>query len=162
MTPSISNSTALTTLYCYDNQLTSLDVSNNTALTTLWCYYNQLTSLDVSNNTALTRLDCSPMDVNGVNQLATLYIAQDQEIPHITSDRNASYIPEGTEIIVDSDDTGAINLSSSNGDYVSPYWTSGYEATFYNVNVPNVGESQPDNCLFQSDINASFVTYSPS
>ena len=41
--------TALTTLYCNYNQLTSLDVSQNTALTTLYCNYNQLTSLDVRN-----------------------------------------------------------------------------------------------------------------
>ena len=44
--------TALTSLYCSGNELTSLDVSKNTALTGLWCYDNQLTSLDVSNNTA--------------------------------------------------------------------------------------------------------------
>ena len=37
--------TALTDLYCYYNQLTSLDVSQNTALTLMWCDYNQLTTL---------------------------------------------------------------------------------------------------------------------
>ena len=54
----LSNNTALTKLTCYDNQLTSLDLSNNTALTELTCYDNQLTELDVSNNTELTFLDC--------------------------------------------------------------------------------------------------------
>ena len=54
----VSNNTALTSLYCYGNQLTSLDVSNNTALTILYCYSNELTSLDVSNNTALDWLYC--------------------------------------------------------------------------------------------------------
>ena len=54
----VSQNTALTELSCYSNQLTSLDVSHNTALTTLNCYDNQLTSLDVSHNTALTWLDC--------------------------------------------------------------------------------------------------------
>ena len=34
--------TALTDLYCYWNQLTSLDVSKNTALTWLDCYSNQI------------------------------------------------------------------------------------------------------------------------
>ena len=48
--------TALTWLYCYDNQLETLDVSKNTALTGLWCYNNQLETLDVSKNTALTGL----------------------------------------------------------------------------------------------------------
>jgi hypothetical protein len=51
----------LDTLYCYINQLTSLDVSNNTALKSLWCGSNQLTSLDVSNNTALEYLYCISM-----------------------------------------------------------------------------------------------------
>ena len=41
--------TALTSLFCNNNQLTSLDVSQNTALTSLFCNYNQLTSLDVRN-----------------------------------------------------------------------------------------------------------------
>jgi Leucine-rich repeat (LRR) protein len=49
---------ALTTLNCWSNQLTSLDVSANTALTTLDCQYNQLTSLDVSSSTSLQYLYC--------------------------------------------------------------------------------------------------------
>ena len=53
----VSGNTALTYLYCRDNALTSLDVSNNIALTTLHCYRNQLTALDVSNKTALTNLN---------------------------------------------------------------------------------------------------------
>ena len=40
--------TALTSLKCYENQLTSLDVSGFTALTFLSCYSNKLTALDVS------------------------------------------------------------------------------------------------------------------
>ena len=62
--------TALTTLYCSENQLTSLDVSKNTALTTLSCSSNQLTSLDVSKNTALTELYCNS------NQLTSLDVSK--------------------------------------------------------------------------------------
>ena len=58
--------TALTDLYCGDNQLTSLDVSQNTALMWLWCYANQLTSLDVSHNTKLTYLSCYKNQINNV------------------------------------------------------------------------------------------------
>ncbi|MEW4923622.1 T9SS type A sorting domain-containing protein [Algibacter sp. 2305UL17-15] len=54
----VSNNSALTHLTCSSNSLTSLDVSNNTALTSLYCSINNLTSLDVSNNTALTTLFC--------------------------------------------------------------------------------------------------------
>ena len=38
----IEHFTALTTLYCYRNQLTSLDVSKSTALTELVCFRNQI------------------------------------------------------------------------------------------------------------------------
>ena len=52
---------ALSIVYCYSNQLTSLDVSQNTALTRLKCSdNNQLTSLDVrnGNNTNIIYLKC--------------------------------------------------------------------------------------------------------
>ena len=72
----IEDFTALTTLYCYSNQLTTLDVSQNTALTYLNCNNNQLTSLDVSNNTALTSLSCylnhlTSLDVSSNTVLTT-------------------------------------------------------------------------------------------
>ena len=65
----IEDFTALTGLYCNDNQLTSLDVSTNTALTTLGCGSNNLTSLDVSQNISLTQLWCS------VNQLTSFDVS---------------------------------------------------------------------------------------
>ena len=66
----VSKNTALTKLYCKKNQLTVLDVSKNTALTYLRCNDNQLTSLDVSKNTALTKLYCSN------NQLTSLDVSK--------------------------------------------------------------------------------------
>ena len=57
--------TALTTLNCSENRLTSLDVSKNTALTRLYCHNNQLTTLDVSNNTALTSSLCFSNQIKG-------------------------------------------------------------------------------------------------
>lgn len=65
----IEGFTALKTLYCYYNQLSSLDVSKNTALAYLACYSNQLTSLDISNSTVLRHLDCSN------NQLTSLDVS---------------------------------------------------------------------------------------
>ena len=55
----VSKNTELKELYCSKNRLTSLDISNNTALEDLSCDSNQLTSLDVSKNAAITRLNCS-------------------------------------------------------------------------------------------------------
>ncbi|SVB16814.1 uncharacterized protein METZ01_LOCUS169668, partial [marine metagenome] len=77
----IEDFTALTSLYCNNNQLTVLDVSSNTALTGLDCGYNQLTALDVSNNTALTELECHNNQLlhlnmkNGVTDQLTEFIA---------------------------------------------------------------------------------------
>ena len=66
----VRNNTALTVLSCHSNQLTTLDVSNNTALKDLYCYNNQLTTLNVSKNTALTILSCKS------NQLTTLDVSK--------------------------------------------------------------------------------------
>ena len=78
----ISNNTALTELTCYNNQLTSLDVSKNTALTELTCYNNQLTSLDISKNTALTELHC------GSNQLTSLDISKNTALTELSCNHN--------------------------------------------------------------------------
>jgi hypothetical protein len=66
----VSYNTALGRLFCYDNQLTALDLSKNTALQELGCSGNQLATLDVSYNTALINLYCYD------NQLATLDLSK--------------------------------------------------------------------------------------
>ena len=68
--------TNITSLSCYQNKLTSIDVSKNTALTQLDCGSNQLTQLDVSKNMALTELWCSS------NQLTTLDVSNNNSINH--------------------------------------------------------------------------------
>ena len=75
--------TALQTLECYSNQLTSLDISGNTALKSLDCAKNQLAALDVSQNTALESLDCADnqlttLDVNRNTALKSLDCAKNQ------------------------------------------------------------------------------------
>jgi Leucine-rich repeat (LRR) protein len=69
--------TALETLWCYRNQLTSLDVSKLTKLQGLSFHTNQLTSLDVSALTNLQTLSCqnnqlSSLDVSELTNLQTL------------------------------------------------------------------------------------------
>lgn len=90
----ISDSAVLTTLDCYSCALETLDLSNNVALTRLYCYSNLLESLDISNNTAITSLDCSPNE-----NLTKLYMKEGHTISKINSSRNASNIPEATDII---------------------------------------------------------------
>ena len=78
----VSNNTALTSLSCYGNQLTALDVSSNTALEDLYCYDNQLTALDVSNNTALTYLYCYG------NQLTALDVSSNTALTYLSCGGN--------------------------------------------------------------------------
>ena len=54
----IETFTTLTQLFCYNNQLTSLDVASNTSITRLWCHDNSITVLDVTQNPALTYFFC--------------------------------------------------------------------------------------------------------
>ena len=74
--------TALTDLYCWFNQLTSLDVSKNTALQVLDSSFNQLTSLDVSKNTALKVLDLSS------NQLKSLDVSKNTALEEMYCEFN--------------------------------------------------------------------------
>ncbi len=78
----LSKNTALTNLSCSDNKLTSIDLSKNTALTSLNVAYNQLTSLDLSKNTALTNLSCTK------NQLSMLDFSACKNITSISCDQN--------------------------------------------------------------------------
>ena len=61
--------TELKLLHCGSNQLTSLNVNRNTKLEQLYCYQNNLTSINVSNNTNLLTLNCS------YNQLTSLNVS---------------------------------------------------------------------------------------
>ena len=93
----------LTTLICYNNQLTSLDVSKNTGLLTLSCYENNLTSLDVSQNTKLEELLCgknqlTELDVRNntalwclscyENKLTSLDVSQNTQLEQLDCGRN--------------------------------------------------------------------------
>ena len=74
----LSKNTALQLLFCYDNQLTTLDLPETTSLTSLFCSDNQLTTLDVSKNTALTSLSCFN------NQLTTLDVSKNTALTSLS------------------------------------------------------------------------------
>ena len=78
----VSKNTALKELWCDGNQLISLDVSKNTALTHLYCFDNRLTSLDVSKNTALTDLECDS------NQLTYLDVSKNTTLTELSCGHN--------------------------------------------------------------------------
>jgi hypothetical protein len=63
----IKDFTALESMVCFGNQLTSLDVSQNTRLKYLDCHSNLLTTLNLTTNTALYYLDCSANKISSLN-----------------------------------------------------------------------------------------------
>ena len=73
----LSKNTALKELQCHANFLTKLDVSQNTALTYLSCWGNFLTKLDISKNTALTYLNCY------WNKLITLNVSKNTALNYL-------------------------------------------------------------------------------
>ena len=72
----------LTSLRCYANNLTELNVSGLTNLTSLGCSQNHLTSLDVSKLTKLTTLECKD------NQFTALNISNLPALTKITCNEN--------------------------------------------------------------------------
>ena len=97
----VSKNTQLQILYCYENQLTKLDVRQNTALVDLYCYRNQLTELDVRQNAALKYLSCIE------NQLTSLDVSQNTALEELYCDKN-----QLTELDV-SQNPALVNLSCS-------------------------------------------------
>ncbi len=75
--PEIKYFTALTSLNCEYNQLTTLDLSNNTALECLECNSNKLKSLDLSECVVLTDLLCND------NQLTSLDLSKNIELTEL-------------------------------------------------------------------------------
>ena len=93
----VSRNTELTGLYCQANQLTSLNVTKNTELTELRCFYNQLTSLEVSGCTAMEYLDCS------LNSLTSLDVTNNTELAFLdchSNNLNSLDVLKNTELTV--------------------------------------------------------------
>lgn len=99
----IEDFTALRSLTCYGNQLTSLDLSQNLDLRFLWCYNNQLTNLNITQNTLLTNLKCNSNQLTNLdltqnpalteldcsyNLLTTLDLSQNVALPKIICNNN--------------------------------------------------------------------------
>ncbi|TGV00761.1 T9SS type B sorting domain-containing protein [Flavivirga rizhaonensis] len=78
----IEDFSALETLSCQSNNLTSIDVTQNTNLSQLFCGNNQLTSLDVTQNSSLRILWCNS------NQIANLNVTQNSNLISLRCENN--------------------------------------------------------------------------
>ena len=119
----IEDFTALESLTCFSNQITSLDVSANSALTNLSCGSNQLTSLNIQNtslssfhavsNTALTCIQVDDVAYSNTAENwakdATAYYSVDCSVtPPTTSIPDANFEQALIDLGIDS---GAIDGS---------------------------------------------------
>ena len=104
--------TALESLVCYNNSLTSLDVSGNKALKMILCAGNELTALDLSHNPVMEYVDCSNNKLEKLhvsdNSNLMLVICANNELTSLVVSRNArlEYLDCSKNHIKDLDVTG--------------------------------------------------------
>lgn len=72
----------LYTLYCQDNDLTTINISQNTHIVRFKCSFNQLTDLDVTQNVHLQSFSCMN------NQLTSLDVSQNPDLMRFWCDNN--------------------------------------------------------------------------
>jgi len=117
----------LSSLYCENNKLTSLDLTNNTKLDTLFCENNQLTSLDLSNNTAVQNLSCFS------NQLTSLDISKNSLLVwirlYVGSQTDSSYNDQMLNLYVNADQLSQTLPNTEENKNVNILLKSGTEAT---------------------------------
>ena len=64
----------LTTLYCYRNDLTQLDLTYSYGIENVYCGFNKLTTLDLSNNQGLRILSCPYNKLNSLGDNPFLFV----------------------------------------------------------------------------------------
>ena len=78
-----------------------MSVRQNTALTGLWCYDNQLTELDISRNTALTWLSCENNPGDGVSTFPVKAWFDNETVPAGLKVYSSSWTYGGKTITID-------------------------------------------------------------
>ncbi|MBC7523268.1 MAG: T9SS type A sorting domain-containing protein [Flavobacterium sp.] len=114
----IESFTNLTNLYCFSNQLPSLDVSGLTSLKNLYCHANQLSSLNVSGLTNLEWLSCysnqlTSINVSGLTNLQYLDFVDNQLTSlNVSGLTNLNHILCINNLLTSLDMSGLTNLQS--------------------------------------------------
>ena len=112
-TLNLSGNPNLNDLRCYGNSITSLNVSNNPNLTTFFCYNNMMTSLTGLSNTNVNDLRCSgnlltALDVTGLPALFKLFCQNNQ----LTS-LNVAMNPALSDLRCNNNSISSLNLASN-------------------------------------------------
>jgi len=112
----------ITYLFCYSNQLSSLDISKNTKLTHIDCGNNKLNSLDVSSNTNLIDIHCAK------NKLNVLDLKNNTKLKYIYCEHNnltnldLSKKINIQRIICNNNNLKSINLKNGNNTNISEFY----------------------------------------
>ena len=144
--------TALTNLYCGENQLTSLNVSDNTDLNELDCHNNLLTNLDLSGATALTHLSCND------NQLTSFDLSQNTALEtllcwnnQLTSLDVSNHFPLET-LACYNNQLSSLDISYMN--YMDMYFIANNNSNLYCINVDDVTWSTANWTVSNGNIDA--------
>ncbi|BDS15607.1 T9SS type A sorting domain-containing protein [Aureispira anguillae] len=109
----IESFTNLNTLYCSNNQLSTLNLSNNTALSTLSCNNNQLSSLNLSSNPLLTLVACNDNQLSSLNlsnnPLLSLLSCNNNQLSNLNIRNNTSI----TRLYCDNNQLSSLDLSGN-------------------------------------------------
>ena len=113
---------ALETLYCGNNQLTSLNLSNNISLANLGCSNNQLIFLDLSSLINLLELDVcynnlTTLNVIHMNLLANLWCTENQLTTIDISQNNQLY-----KVFCSNNQLTSLNLKNGNNIQIMRLW----------------------------------------
>ncbi len=142
----VSKNTSLTDLKIFENELTSLDVSKNINLTELHVSYNQLTSLDVSKNISLTNLSAESnqlvnLDLSKNVSLTSLYVSYNQLTSlDLSQNINLAYLHLSNNKLTEldlSNHTALEELDLRNNDMISLNLKSGKNNLLYFLRLQN-------------------------
>jgi len=113
--------TNITSLICYQNQITSLNVSGFTQLMTLDCSYNQITSINFTNCPILDNINCfnnliTSIDLTGLNTINFLHCMN-----NLISNVTISNPVRGDDFMFQNNQL--VNLDLSRVQWLSPFAT---------------------------------------
>ena len=163
----VSGSTALEVLHCpYNYQLTTLNVSGCTALEELYCFNNQLTYLNVSTNTSLTHLKCKNNQLtylNVSNNIALIELwCHDNQLTYLNVSNNIALI----ELWCHDNQLTSLDLSN-NSNLIELYCSNNQQLQCLNVKNGNyfnfiffVVDNNPNlTCIEVDNVNYSTVNW---
>jgi hypothetical protein len=116
----IQSFTNLIWLWCWDNQLSSLDVTQNLNLESLFCGENPLSGIDVTQNLNLERLSCDECGL-----LTSLDLTQNSQLEELfcwgcqLTQLDISQNPNITRLFLNSNQLSSLNLKNGNNQNIN-------------------------------------------